>query len=69
MLACTECHAKAPESSLTSDVLMPRVGVCANCHNTQVGVRSDCVECHGYHHRENGYEASKRLTVDQSLGK
>lgn len=69
MLKCTACHAQAPESTLTSDVLMPRIEVCANCHTTKVGVRNDCVECHGYHHRENGYEASKGLSIDQALGK
>jgi hypothetical protein len=68
MLACTECH-PAPDSSKTVDVLMPKLEICARCHNTKTGVRSDCVECHGYHHREAGYEASKGHTIAESLGR
>jgi hypothetical protein len=67
MLACTECH-PAPDSSKTSDVLMPRVETCARCHNPKTGVRDDCVECHAYHHREQGYEASKGRTILEALG-
>jgi hypothetical protein len=67
MLACTECHA-APDSSKTSDVLMPHVDTCARCHHAKTGVRNDCVECHGYHHRDDGYEASKGWTIGASLG-
>jgi hypothetical protein len=67
MLACTECH-PAPDSSLTSDVLLPRVQSCARCHNSKTGVRHDCVECHAYHHRDETYEASKGKTIAESLG-
>jgi predicted CXXCH cytochrome family protein len=48
MLDCTACHA-APSSSHTTDVLMPRMDVCASCHNPQAGARHDCVGCHQYH--------------------
>lgn len=68
MLACTECH-KALDSSKTSDVLMPAVTSCASCHNAGTGVRNDCVECHGYHHRDEGYQATKGHTIDESLGR
>jgi hypothetical protein len=68
MLGCTECHA-APDSGKTVDVLMPKLEQCANCHNAKTGVRSDCVECHGYHHRGDDYQASKGLTIAESLGK
>jgi hypothetical protein len=50
LLQCTECHA-APASKQTGDVLLPRIGVCRQCHNPQVGARTDCIECHGYHDR------------------
>jgi hypothetical protein len=67
MLACTECHA-APESIDTSDVLMPKMTkTCARCHNSNTGVRDDCVECHVYHDRERGYEASKWHTIAEIL--
>ena len=51
MLDCAECH-QAKESSLTSDVLMPRLESCQKCHNERAGgARSDCAECHRYHQR------------------
>jgi hypothetical protein len=67
MLACTECH-PAPDSSKSSDVLIPHVETCARCHNPSTGVRDDCVECHGYHHRDQGYQASKGRTILEALG-
>jgi hypothetical protein len=68
MLACTECH-PATESSKTSDVLMPRIETCAQCHNARSRVRTDCVECHVYHHRDpRVYEGSKNHTIAQTLG-
>jgi predicted CXXCH cytochrome family protein len=63
-LACTECHS-ARESKETSDVLMPRLDLCARCHHPKVGVRYDCVECHRYHDRATGYEPSKNWTIDE----
>ncbi len=68
MLDCTQCHA-APQSSKTSDVLMPKVETCARCHTPSTGVRSDCVECHRYHDRANGYEASKGRTIEECLAR
>lgn len=68
MLGCVACHA-APDSARTSDVLMPRIDACQQCHNPKAGVRSDCVECHKYHDRRNGYEESKGRTIAECLGK
>jgi hypothetical protein len=51
MEACSLCH-PAETSTRTSDVLMPRISICQECHNTRAGgARSDCVECHLYHDR------------------
>jgi hypothetical protein len=50
MLNCGECHA-ARESDKTSDVLLPAIASCRNCHKEggQASARGDCVECHTYH--------------------
>lgn len=50
MLRCTECH-PATTSQKTSDVLLPRIDNCRQCHNPQVGARSACIDCHSYHVR------------------
>lgn len=67
MLDCGQCHEKVRESSDTRDVLMPRIEMCQKCHNPQVGVRSDCAECHGYHHREGKPERHKGWTIEECL--
>jgi len=48
MLVCTECH-DARASITASDVLLPRIEKCQQCHKERGGARSDCVECHVYH--------------------
>ncbi len=50
MLKCTECH-DATHSRLTSDMLMPTIENCRECHSPQRGTRTDCAECHHYHDR------------------
>jgi hypothetical protein len=50
MLRCSECH-DAASSSATKDVLLPAIGNCRQCHNSRVGARTECAECHRYHDR------------------
>lgn len=68
MLDCAQCHA-AQGSRETQDVLMPNVANCQQCHNPQVGVRSDCVECHRYHDRDKERVYQGTRTIDKALGK
>jgi len=52
-LDCQSCH-KAQFSQNTSDILMPTIKQCMDCHHTgSGGARADCSECHKYH-PENG---------------
>ena len=50
---CATCHAKAAGSQQASDILIPGVEVCRNCHTQSrkavVAAGSNCVECHAYH--------------------
>jgi predicted CXXCH cytochrome family protein len=50
MLRCSQCH-DAASSSATKDVLLPAIDNCRQCHNSQVGARTECAECHRYHDR------------------
>jgi len=50
-LDCVGCHA-APTSTASSDVLIPTVETCQNCHGGEKAVDkvpSTCVSCHGFH--------------------
>ncbi len=50
VVACAECHPKASGSSVTTDVLLPGVESCRNCHKSG-GASSNCTLCHLYHDR------------------
>ena len=51
-LDCLACHDKAMTSGREGLVLLPRMENCLQCHEAQAGAaRSDCTECHTYHHR------------------
>jgi hypothetical protein len=59
-LDCLACHRDVPESTQTSDILLPTIEVCRKCHSeasttalrtTFQAVRSRCIDCHDYHDR------------------
>jgi predicted CXXCH cytochrome family protein len=54
---CETCHAAA-KSELASDVLMPQIAVCRDCHGGETGTEgglvrtpSPCASCHVFHDR------------------
>jgi hypothetical protein len=56
MTSCTSCHV-ATTSRLTSDVLMPPIATCQQCHKPSRGAESRCFECHQYHEWKNAKPA------------
>ncbi len=49
--ACASCHA-AGDSKLATDVLMPPISRCRDCHGdrgTSAKIQTVCTDCHGYH--------------------
>jgi mono/diheme cytochrome c family protein len=64
-LACTECH-KALQSTETTDVLMPSIGTCRECHHS-AGARAGCVECHPYHDKAKTRDLNGPLTIRELL--
>ena len=54
MIDCEKCHEGVRESSPTSDVLLPRLANCTDCHAENDGrsqTASTCRTCHEYHLR------------------
>ncbi len=52
---CEHCHRPdlpASKSTRTSDVLLPGIASCQECHASAGGVSFQCVTCHQYHKRE-----------------
>ena len=64
LTGCTSCHA-ATTSRLTSDVLMPAIATCQQCHKPTRGAESRCFECHEYHEWKNAKPASPGFNLDQ----
>jgi hypothetical protein len=50
---CEDCHTQARTSQHTSDVLLPGIETCQQCHTASGGVRLTCVTCHVYHDNQH----------------
>lgn len=55
-VSCTTCH-NAPQSSQTSDILLPSVKTCAICHRQDAAPGDNCMLCHDYHHWKEQLQA------------
>ncbi|MFQ5960392.1 MAG: hypothetical protein ACE5MG_03275 [Candidatus Methylomirabilales bacterium] len=64
MLACTECH-NAGESQETTDVLLPSIATCRDCHHDAGGAHSGCVECHLYHDKTRERDLNGPFTIQE----
>jgi predicted CXXCH cytochrome family protein len=50
--ACIACHTGVTRSKAATDVLLPKVAQCRDCHgstNARTAVAATCDTCHGYH--------------------
>jgi hypothetical protein len=59
---CASCHA-ATKSKAATDVLLPTIKRCRDCHGdagTAAMVQSTCIDCHGYHIVGSGDTAAER---------
>lgn len=78
---CTQCHMKSTpdertkkkagvaESELSSDVLLPTVQTCRECHRPGSGARTACVACHDYHAKKGERDLKSPLTIDRLAGR
>lgn len=66
MVKCDSCHAKAHDSRETSDVLIPGVATCRQCHHSgQDAAEARCFECHTYHDWSQEKPVAGRYAVKQ----
>ena len=57
MLGCASCHVEVSKSTKTTDVLLPGIQTCQNCHRKvrhtmlfqKARAPTDCAACHTYH--------------------
>ena len=50
-LTCLDCH-KVMNSEFTSDLNLPSIKSCVECHSPKGGIDHRCTTCHTYHNRE-----------------
>lgn len=48
-LKCTDCHS-VTTSEKTSDLNLPSIKQCVDCHSPKGGIDHRCIGCHTYHH-------------------
>jgi len=66
MVSCESCHTKTMNSKETSDVLVPGVQVCQECHRSgSNAAEARCFECHTYHDWGKEKHVNGTFTVKQ----
>jgi hypothetical protein len=72
MMACVTCHAKSADSHETSDILLPGISTCKECHReagpAKNAVEGRCIECHQYHDWSKAKPTKGRFTIPQLVG-
>jgi hypothetical protein len=66
MMQCASCHAKADDSHDTSDILLPGIQTCQQCHRAGPdSAEARCSECHAYHDWSKEKPVAGKYTVKQ----
>ena len=65
-LKCASCHQDVSKSKKTTDVLLPGIQKCQDCHRPD-RTRTDCVTCHLYHDISKKREWDGPFTIQRLL--
>jgi len=72
MMSCTACHTRTPESRETTDILLPGIQTCQQCHRSQgpakEAAEGRCFECHQYHDWTKAKPTKGGFTIPQLRG-
>jgi hypothetical protein len=63
-LTCGSCHGAAAKSTSSSELLLPGIAVCQNCHNSaRASAGNSCATCHRYHDwsKEKGIDGKYKV--------
>jgi hypothetical protein len=70
IVACAECHGNALDSKATSDVILPGIQACQQCHRTSSpSASTNCTECHVYHDWSKAKPIETFRTIEQLLNR
>jgi hypothetical protein len=71
MMTCNACHANTLNSRETSDVLLPGIQTCQQCHREDKpkdAAEGRCFECHQYHDWTKAKRTKGRFTIPELRG-
>lgn len=71
MMSCTACHTNTGNSRETSDVLLPGIQTCQQCHREdkpRESAEGRCFECHQYHDWTKAKRTKGRFTIPELRG-
>ena len=71
MMTCSSCHANTLNSRETSDVLLPGIQTCQQCHREdkpREAAEGRCFECHQYHDWTKAKRTKGRFTIPELRG-
>ena len=71
MMTCTSCHANTRNSRETSDVLLPGIQTCQQCHREdkpKEAAEGRCFECHQYHDWTKAKRTKGRFSIPELRG-
>jgi hypothetical protein len=71
MMTCASCHANARNSRETTDLLLPGIQTCRQCHREdkpKEAAEGRCFECHQYHDWTKAKSTKGRFTIPELRG-
>lgn len=71
MMSCTACHWRTPDSRETTEVLLPGIQTCRQCHREDKpkdAAEGRCFECHQYHDWTKSKPIKRGFTIQQLRG-
>ena len=72
MMKCTACHTTIPQSRRTSDINIPGIEICRDCHQQKgpgkQAAEGRCFECHSYHDWRQEQRVPGRFDIRQLRG-
>ncbi|MDA2919964.1 FHA domain-containing protein [Desulfobacterota bacterium AH_259_B03_O07] len=66
-LSCDSCHMDVLTSESTTDVLLPSINTCIECHSSKGGAKTECVFCHQYHERNRNVTIEVTESLEEIL--
>jgi predicted CXXCH cytochrome family protein len=72
MMSCESCHTQIRQSKQTSDINLPGIAICRQCHKvdgtSKGAAEGQCFECHSYHDWRKEQPVKNNLSITTLRG-